>query len=80
MYLTIVEEFSLKVVQIGFLSGGKFTPVIKYEDASNLMLTLDGIGPFLQNFKNLEPLKIEKMLIHPVEGLLKLFFLKNKKW
>ena len=65
---------------MGFLSGDKFTRVIKSGDASNFMLTLDGIGPFLQNFKNLEPLKIEKMLIHPVEGLLKLFFLKNKKW
>ena len=58
---------------MGFLSGGKFTCVIKSGDASNVMLTLDGIGPFLQNFKNLEPLKIEKWLIHPVEGLVKLF-------
>ena len=58
---------------MGFLSGGKFTPVIKSGEASNFMLTLDGIGSFLQNFKNLEPLKIEKWLIHPVEGLVKLF-------
>ena len=58
---------------MGFLSGGKFTRVIKSGDASNFMLTLDGIGPFLQNFKNLEPLKIGKWLIHPVEGLVKLF-------
>ena len=58
---------------MGFLSGGKFTCVIKPGDATNFMLTLDGIGSFLQNFKNLEPLKIEKWLIHPVEGLVKLF-------
>ena len=58
---------------MGFLSGGKFTCVIKPGDATNFMLTLDGIGPFLQNFKNLEPPKIEKWLIHPVEGLVKLF-------
>ena len=58
---------------MGFLSGGKFTPVIKSGDASNFMLTLDGIRSFLQNFKNLEPLKIEKWLIHPVEGPVKLF-------
>ena len=45
---------------MGFLSGGKFTCVIKPGDATNFMLTLDGIGPFLQNFKNLEPPKIEK--------------------
>ena len=55
-----MEEFSYKVVQIGFLSGGKLTSVIKSGDAYNFMLTLDGIGSFLQNFKNLEPLKIEK--------------------
>ena len=55
---------------MGFLSGGKFTPVIKSGDASNFMLTLDGLGSFLQN---LEPLKIEKWLIHPVEGPVKLF-------
>ena len=58
---------------MGFLSGGKFTPVIKSGDASYFMLTLDGIGSLLQNFKNLEPLKIEKWLIHPVESLVKLF-------
>ena len=48
-------------------------PVIKSGNASNFMLTVDGIGPFLQNFKNLEPLKIDKWLIYPVEGLAKLF-------
>ena len=55
---------------MGFLSGGKFTPVIKSGDASNFILTLDGIGPFLQNFKSLEPLKIEKW---------NTFFLKKQK-
>ena len=45
---------------MGFLSGVKLTPVIKSGDASNFVLILDGIGPFLQNFKNLEPLKIVK--------------------
>ena len=64
---------------MGFLSRDKFTRVIKSGDASNFMLTLDGIGPFLQNFKNLEPLKIEKKLIHPVEGFVKLFSYKTKK-
>ena len=63
---------------MGFLSGGKFTPVIKSGDASNFMLTLDGIGSFLQNFKNLEPLKIKKWLTHPVDGLVKLFSEKTK--
>ena len=63
---------------MGFLSGGKFTRVIKPGDATNFMLTLDGIGPFLQNFKNLEPLKMEKWLIHPVEALVKLFSSKTK--
>ena len=58
---------------MGFLSGGKFTPVIKSGDATNFILTLDGIGPFLQNFKSLEPLKIEKWLVQA-------FFLRNKKW
>ena len=58
---------------MGFLSGGKFTPIIKSGDASNFMLTLDRIGPFLQNFKNLKSLKTEKWLMHPVEGLVKLF-------
>ena len=57
---------------MGFLSGGKFTPVIKPGDARNFMLTLDEIGPFLQNFKNLEPLKIVKWLIHPMESREKL--------
>ena len=79
MYLTIVEEFSQKVDQMGFMSGDKFTRVIKSGDAGNFMLTLDGIDPFLRNFKNLEPLKIEKWLIHPVEGFVKLF-LKKLKW
>ena len=58
---------------MGFLCRGKFTPALKSGDASNFIQTLDGTGPFLQNFKNLEPLKIEKWLIHPVEGLVKLF-------
>ena len=58
---------------MGFLSGGKFTPIIKSGDASNFMPTLDRIGPFLQNFKNLKSLKTEKWLMHPVEGLVKLF-------
>ena len=58
---------------MGFLSGGKFTPIIKSGDASNFMLTLDRIGTFLQNFKNLKSLKTEKWLMHPVEGLVKLF-------
>ena len=57
---------------MGFLSGVKLTPVIKSGDASNFVLILDGIGPFLQNFKNLEPLKIVKWLIHPLKGLVKL--------
>ena len=64
---------------MGFLSRGKFTPALKSRDVSNFILTLDGIGPFLQNFKNLEPLKIEKKLIHPVEGFVKLFSYKTKK-
>ena len=58
---------------MGFLSEGKFTPIIKSGDASNFMLALDRIGPFLQNFKNLRSLKTEKWLTHPVEGLVKLF-------
>ena len=58
---------------MGFFSGGNFYRVIESGDASTFMLTLDGIGPFLQNFKNHEPLKIEKWLIHSVEGLVKLF-------
>ena len=58
---------------MGFMSGDKFTSVIKSGVASNFMLTLDGIDPFLRNFKNLEPPKIEKWLIHPVEGFVKLF-------
>ena len=37
------------------------------------MLTSDGIGLFLQNFKNPEPLKIEKWLIQPMEALVKVF-------
>ena len=57
---------------MGFLSGRKFTPVIKPGDASNFMLTLDEIGPFLQKFKNLEPLKIVKWLIHSMESRVKL--------
>ena len=48
-------------------------PVIKSGDGSNFMLRVDGIGPFLQSFKNLESLKIEKWLIYPVQGLAKLF-------
>ena len=63
---------------MGFLSGGKFTCVIKPGDATNFMLTLDGIGSFLQNFKNLEQLKIKKWLTHPVDGLVKLFSEKTK--
>ena len=65
---------------MGFLSRGKFIVVIKSEDASNFMLTLDGIGPFWQNFKNREPLKIEKWnpSIDPFSGRsCKAFFLKN---
>ena len=65
---------------MGFLSRGKFNPVIKSGDVSNFMLALDGIGIFLQNFENLEPLKIEKWLIHPVDGLVKIFSQKTKKW
>ena len=38
--------------------------IVIFPDASNFMLTLDGIGTFLQNFKTLELLKIEKFLIH----------------
>ena len=38
--------------------------IVIFADASNFMLTLDGIGTFLQNFKTLELLKIEKFLIH----------------
>ena len=82
-----MDEFSSKVVQIAFSEWGKFTPVIKSEeccynmvkdivifaDASNFMLTLDGTGAFLQNFKNRELLKIEKGLIHPMEGIIKRF-------
>ena len=47
--------------------------IVTFADASNFMLTLGGICPFLKNFKNLEPLKIEKRLINPIEGLEKLF-------
>ena len=47
--------------------------IVIFADASNFMLTLDGIGVFLQNFKTLELLKIEKWLIHPIENLVKRF-------
>ena len=47
--------------------------IVIFADASNFMLTLDGIGAFLQNFKNRELLKIEKGLIHPMEGIIKHF-------
>ena len=61
MYSTTVEKLS-------FLSAAaKSIPVIKLSDASNFMLTLDGIGPFLQIVKSLEPLKIKKQLIYPIE-------------
>ena len=40
------------------------------------MLALDGIGPFLENFKNLEPLKIEVADPSNVRSR-KAFFLKN---
>ena len=61
MYLTIVEKLS-------FLSAAaKSIPVIKLRDASNFMQTLDGIGPFLQTVKSLEPIKIKKWLIYPME-------------
>ena len=61
MYSTIVEKLS-------FLSAAaKSIPVIKLRDASNFMQTLDGIGPFLQTVKSLEPIKIKKWLIYPME-------------
>ena len=61
MYLNIVEKLS-------FLSAAaKSIPVTKLRDASNFMQTLDGIGPFLQTVKSLEPIKIEKWLIYPME-------------
>ena len=43
------------------------------------MPTSNEIGFFLQNFKTLEPLKIGKWLIHPMEALVKEFFLKKEK-
>ena len=47
--------------------------IVSFADASNFMLTLDGIGAFLQNIKTHEVLKIEKGLIHPMEGVVKCF-------
>ena len=44
---------------------------IIFADVSNFILTLDGIGLFLQNFKTIEPFKIEKWMIHPMEALVK---------
>ena len=38
-----------------------------------ILFTFDEIGSFLQNFKNLEIQRIEKWLIHPMEGVVKLF-------
>ena len=43
------------------------------------MLTSEGIGFFLQNFETLKPLKIGKWLIHPMEAVVKAFFLKKEK-
>ena len=53
--------------------------IIIFAGISNFMLTSDGIGFFLQNFKTLEILKIEKWLIRPMEGLVKAIFLKKEK-
>ena len=52
--------------------------IVSFADASNFMLTLDGIGAFLQNIKTHELLKIEKGLIHPMEGVVKRFSYKKK--
>ena len=49
---------------------------IIFADISNFTLTLDGLGLFLQNFKTIEPLKIEKWMIHPMEALGSPSFLK----
>ena len=66
MYLTIVEESAKNFLKRSFFIGGKFTVNdIIFAVISNFILTSDGIGIFLQNFKALEPSKIEKWLIHP---------------
>ena len=44
-----------------------------FADVNNFMVTSDGISLFLQNFKNLDQLKIEKWLIYPTEAFVKLF-------
>ena len=81
MYLTNVNESAKKLFKKGFLIGGKFTSVmkswesyhpVKIDHVSNFILTSDGIGLFLQNFKTYESLMIKKWLIYQMEILVKL--------
>ena len=81
MYLTNVNESAKKLFKRGFLIWGKFTSVmkswesyhpVKIAHVNNFILTSDGIGLFLQNFKTYESLMIEKWLIHQMKALVKL--------
>ena len=46
---------------------------IIFADVMNFLLTSDEIGFLIQGFKILEPLIIDKSLMHPMEVLVKLF-------